>query len=207
MVLIVTCNLKCYHTASNTRVSTAGQSSDPIVLLLCVITSLGAAGADDSDDDDQRLSAAIALALSAAEPVERAASEDADALEAAAQASLGEAAAGGDVAEQEGPAAQGAAGAGVRPRPMHPPAIAPRRRTSSAAPPPPAGTAATPRGNRLRGELRGGVNQNTVLMFDPDGPNHDRPAPGELDDLQRHPDSDGELEQFSNSMGRAVYKA
>jgi hypothetical protein len=46
-----------------------------------------------------------------------------------------------------------------------------------------------------------------VLRFDEDGPNHNRPALGELDHLQQNGGSDGELEQFSNSLGRAVYRA
>lgn len=142
------------------------------------------------------------MALSVGNTEERAASQDAGGLATAGEAPLEEAAAGGDGAEQAAAAAQGGAGASGLAGMAQWPAAASLRRTSSAARSPAATTTAAiaapraPCNQRLRGELRGGVNQNLVLRYDEDGPNHNRPAPGELDHLQHDGGSDRELEQF-----------
>jgi hypothetical protein len=67
-------------------------------------------------------------------------------------------------------------------------------------PPPPHGSSSRPQ--RLRPELQGGVERNTVLRFIPGGPNDLPPAPGE----QREAALEAPLEDLGTSLGRAVYR-
>lgn len=105
---------------------------------------------------------------------------------------------------------------GLAPAAMLP--SAERGRTCKAAHAPPAGPARAGKHTQAAGsmggrkaafptlrrpELHGGVERNTVLLYNRGGPNDIRPAPGEL----QEPPIEGELEEFSNSLGRAVYRA